>query len=336
MLLYLHKGKSIGQRTVFRQIRSIIFLLVIICSYWLLNRNLLFFYYILTAMAIMALLIDYQRPKKALADFQIKLSDLTIIVITNIFLAGTVLITGAAQSPLIVIIIIPIILFTTEFGTAIGAWNYIGLVIFIFCNSFYGATTVTLKTLAIPFTLIITTGTCLTAIGAFHYFNNHFNRKIHRLLTRDELTGLYNRRFLKFLVSREIKAEKSFGFILIDINYFKFYNDFWGHSAGDNLLINIGKILSKTVRPHDIVVRHSGDEFIVLLPESDQTTVEKIVNGIIQSIESHHFPGEECFPDHKLSISYGFTLFPSDAHHYQDLFTAADQALYSYKKERCH
>lgn len=335
MLLYLLKGKSIGQRTIFRQIRSSIILLVIIGSYWLIKPSLLPIYYVLTALIIMVLLYDHQQSKKVLADHSINFTDIMNIIITDLFLIGTVIITGAAQSPLIDIVLIPIILFTAEFGTTTGIWNYIGLSIFLIINSVLGVSVFTLRTLAVPLTFLITGGACLFAIGALHYFQTRFTRKVSRLLTRDELTGLYNRRFLKFFVSNEIKTKKSFGFILIDINFFKYYNDFWGHSAGDNLLINIGKVLSKSVRSQDIVVRHSGDEFIIMLPESNQTEVEKSIYKIVQSIESYNFPGEECFPGQKLSISYGFTIFPSEAHHYQDLFTAADQALYRYKKERC-
>lgn len=334
MLLYLHKGKLIGQRAIFRQVRSGLILLVIIGSYWLIKPSYLLIYYVLTSLAIIILLYGHHQPKKVWADLQVKPADIASMIVTNLFLAGIVLITGAAQSPLISIILVPIILFTAEFGTITGIWNYIGLCIFLIFISVFSTTVLNLKALVVPFTLLMTGGACLLTIGALHYFQSRFTRKAEYLLTRDELTGLYNRRFLKFTVSNEIKTKKHFGFILIDINFFKYYNDFWGHSAGDNLLISIGKILRKSVRPQDIVVRHSGDEFIIMLPESDQTTVAKTIDHIVQSIESCNFLGEECFPNQKLSISYGFTLFPGDAHNYQDLFSAADQALYSYKKGR--
>lgn len=333
MLVYLQKGKKIGLRTTIKQLRAILALFVIISSYWLVKPNFLTIYYVLTALIIIALLVDHQRPKKILADHRVKPVDLGIIIISDLYLAGIIIITGATQSPFISAISIPIIIFSAEYGVRIGIWNYIGFSIFLIVSYVAGTTVITLQTLAVPFTILITAGICLGVIGAIDYFQNHYNRKINRLLTRDELTGLYNRRFLKLTVSKEIKANKRFGFILIDINFFKYYNDFWGHTAGDSLLISIAKIFSKNVRPQDIVVRHSGDEFIIMLPESGQSTVEKTIAKIIHAIESHNFPGEECFPGHKLSISYGFTLFPSDARYYQDLFTAADQALYRYKKE---
>lgn len=336
MLLYLHKGKTIGERTFFRQIRATIVLLVIISSYWLVRRNWLFISYILTALGVLQLLIDYQRPKKILANPKMKHQDYALILIFNIILAGTVLITGSSQSPLLAILLIPIILFGAEFGIIVGACNYLGVILLIIISLVLKRASISLTILTNFISLIVVAGVCLATISNFHHSYKHYQRKAEHLLIHDELTGLYNRRFLKSVVLKEIKAEHKFGLILFDINYFKYYNDYWGHSAGDILLINIGKIIKKSVRPQDIVIRHSGDEFIVFLPEANQVTVESIIDNIQQSIDSYNFPGEECFPSHKLSISYGYSIFPDDAHNYHDLFATADQALYNYKKERFH
>ena len=331
MMLHILKGKLIGLRTFFRQLKSIIFLLMIICSYWLVKPNLVSVYYLLTALVIIALLIDHHRPKKALASIRIRPIEIGIMVIYDLYIAGMILVTGGHQSPFISVIIIPIILFSAEYGVKSGAWNYFFFSVFIFLNFIVG-NPVDLQTLAVPLILIVTAGICLSAIWALQYFQDHYNRKVERLLTRDELTGLYNRRFLKATVSKTVKAKNSFALVIIDINFFKYYNDFWGHTAGDSLLISIAKFFSKNVRPQDIVVRHSGDEFILMLPGPDRATAEKTIAKIMQAIESYNFPGEECFPGHKLSISYGATFFPSKAGNYQDLFTAADKELYRYKK----
>lgn len=333
MLIYLHKGKLFALRYVFKQLRAILILVMIISSYWLIKPNFLTVYYILTTLIFIALIVDYQRPRKNLADPRIKPLDIGIMIVNDLYFAGMTIITGSAQSPYLSGVLIPIIIFSAEYGVRIGIWNYIGLGIFLILNYFASATIISLKTLTILFTILGSAGIYLSVIWALEHFQNHYNQKIIRLLTHDELTKLFNRRFLKFSVSKEIKAKKPFGLIMIDINYFKYYNDFWGHTSGDGLLISFAKILSKNVRPQDIVVRHSGDEFIIMLPESNQTTVEKTIAKIIRAVESYNFPGEECFPDHKLTISYGYTLFPDNALNYQDLFTAADQALYRYKKE---
>lgn len=331
MLLHILKGKAIGLRAFFRQLKTMVFSLMIIYSYWLIKPNLASVYYLLTAFVIIALLLDHHRPKKTLASLRIKPIEIGIMIIYDLYVAGMILITGGPQSPYISVVIIPIILFSIEYGIKIGIWNYSIFSIFVILNSIIG-NPITIQSLAAPLILLVTAGICMSTIGALQYFQNRYHRKIERLLTRDELTGLYNRRFLKASVSKEIKTKNSFALVIIDINFFKHYNDFWGHTAGDSLLISIAKLLTKNVRPQDIVVRHSGDEFIIMLPGSERALVEKTIATIIQAIESYNFPGEECFPNHKLSISYGFAFFPSEARNYRDLFTAADKELYRYKK----
>lgn len=333
MSLFLHKGVAIGLKKSLRQIRTLLVLSLIIGLYCLVDSKLMFYYYLCLALSIITLLLDHQRPQKALAESSFKLADLLLIVSLNSSFGSAVMITGALQSPLMVILLIPVIIFTAEYGAKIGLWNYLGLSLFILYLSISGTTIVTLKKCASPLAFLVVGGACYAAVSAIFQIYNRFHRKTERLLTRDELTGLYNRRFLKDTVSREIKAGRPFGFVLIDINYFKYFNDYWGHSAGDNLLITIGRLLNKNVRPQDFVIRHSGDEFILLLPESDPSTVETVLDRIIQAVESTNFPGEECFPNRKLSLAYGFAFFPGEASNYQDLFAAADKALYRYKRE---
>lgn len=336
LLKHIHKAKSIRERTYFRQIRSSIIIIITISSYWLIHRNWQFINYCLTFLGVLLLIIDYQRSTKDLANHHLKLPDLTIIFLFNIFLIGIFLITGASQSPLLGILLLPVILFGAEYGTVISAWNYLTMIVLFTFSLIFGVTPIKINSLVHYITLIFVTGAYLATLRNYHRSNRHYQRKIERLVFNDELTGLYNRRFLKSAVQRKIKDKNQFGLILFDINYFKYYNDYWGHAAGDILLISIGKVLHQSVRSQDIVVRHSGDEFIVVLPEADRRTIEAIINNIIQSIDSFNFPGEECFPNQKLSLSYGFSVFPDDARYYQDLFTTADHALYNYKKENFH
>ncbi|MGE5606106.1 MAG: hypothetical protein ACM3YE_10505, partial [Bacteroidota bacterium] len=107
MLAYLHKGKSIALRSVFKQLRAIIILVMIISSYWLVKPYFLTVYYVLTSLIIAALIFDHQRPKKALADPRIKPVDIGIMIINDLYLAGIIMITGSAQSPFISAVLIP-------------------------------------------------------------------------------------------------------------------------------------------------------------------------------------------------------------------------------------
>lgn len=105
-------------------------------------------------------------------------------------------------------------------------------------------------------------------------------QKLRELSTRDPLTGCYNRRYLREL-QRRLHAEGArVGAIVIDIDYFKQYNDVWGHKAGDEALIKLSRFLNHRIRSNDAVIRLGGDEFLVLVvggsPEATELVVERL------------------------------------------------------------
>jgi len=105
---------------------------------------------------------------------------------------------------------------------------------------------------------------------------------------RDPLTGVYNRRYLEEVGKKEIGRAKRyktpFSVIMIDINRFKDVNDQFGHSKGDEILKNVASVLGRSCRESDMIIRYGGDEFVVLLPNTDksgaQTTKERIVKTL--------------------------------------------------------
>ena len=102
------------------------------------------------------------------------------------------------------------------------------------------------------------------------------NEKTRKLSTRDYLTGLLNRRFLdselkKQLASTYRNSHNFFSVIMFDIDNFKFFNDVYGHNAGDVVLKALGGIVSKSVRGSDVAFRYGGEEFLVLLPNTSKT-----------------------------------------------------------------
>jgi diguanylate cyclase (GGDEF)-like protein/PAS domain S-box-containing protein len=99
--------------------------------------------------------------------------------------------------------------------------------------------------------------------------------RLRRLLIRDPLTGCYNRRYLKDLERRFDPNGAAFGAIVIDVDHFKRYNDEYGHSAGDAILIQLARFLTRQTRAEDAVIRIGGDEFlVVLLGDSVESTRE--------------------------------------------------------------
>ncbi|MEO5560777.1 MAG: PAS domain S-box protein, partial [Dokdonella sp.] len=106
-----------------------------------------------------------------------------------------------------------------------------------------------------------------------------YERKLRDWSVRDSLTGCFNRRYLTE-VAAEIGEDDPWGCIAVDLDRFKLVNDTYGHQRGDEVLIAMGQFLSGHVRPRDIVVRAGGDEFLVLLPHTDEEQTQKIIERI--------------------------------------------------------
>lgn len=162
----------------------------------------------------------------------------------------------------------------------------------------------------------------------------HINN-LKSLVNEDGLTGVYNHRYFHETLSKEInkaKAENSkVSMIFIDIDYFKQYNDLYGHQEGDKALRKIGYILKKTTRDRDIVARYGGEEFSIILPNTDENEATYIAENIRSSVEYTHFDGQENQPNGNLTVSIGISIFPDKAQSDVELVKSADDALYRAK-----
>lgn len=140
----------------------------------------------------------------------------------------------------------------------------------------------------------------------------------------DPLTGLGNRRELEarlaLLTERAQRSAQPLGLVICDVDHFKRINDEDGHQAGDELLRRLARVLARSVRSEDSIGRFGGDEFVLLLPEADADTVRRIVHRL----------GREARAD-GLSISIGAAVQPADGTTQEELFAAADRALYRSK-----
>ena len=152
---------------------------------------------------------------------------------------------------------------------------------------------------------------------------------------RDSLTGLYNRRYLEATIIRELhqatRNHQSLSIIMMDIDYFKSFNDTWGHDAGDAILRAIGNFLQENVRNSDIPCRYGGEELVVIMPnssiENTKTRAEEIRHGIKQL--KVHIEGKELA---SISVSVGIATYPHHGTTYEQLFRLADEALYHAKQ----
>ena len=153
---------------------------------------------------------------------------------------------------------------------------------------------------------------------------------------RDQLTGLFNRRYLEETLEREVRrAERRslpLAVIMLDIDHFKRFNDTFGHEAGDALLREVGGYLRTHVRPEDIACRYGGEEFTLILPdaplEPTRRRADELRQGIARLGIEHR--GQ---PLGAVTISMGVALFPAHGTHPDMLLRVADRALYRAKEQ---
>ena len=165
------------------------------------------------------------------------------------------------------------------------------------------------------------------------------NHELQRLSLRDPLTELWNRRKYDETIGLEwkrcLRQQRPISLLFIDVDYFKNYNDLYGHVAGDATLIKIGNTLRTALsRPTDMVVRYGGEEFIVLLAETGKEKAILNANRLLKKIEALAIPHEESQVNNCVTISIGVaTLLPSLDCGPEELVKLADKALYQAKSE---
>jgi len=156
------------------------------------------------------------------------------------------------------------------------------------------------------------------------------------MATRDQLTGLYNRRYFMENLEREVARAKRYATALtlcmIDLDHFKNVNDSYGHSAGDSVLSGIGRLLNESARESDFMCRYGGEEFILILPSTDLEGARNVCERLRKRVEEARFEYDTM--KIRITISIGMTEYsPSDDRPLSDLISVADNALYQAKRE---
>lgn len=161
------------------------------------------------------------------------------------------------------------------------------------------------------------------------------NRQIREQLHRDPLTGLYNRLFLDVCLSREIERSRNrrrdLTVLMLDLDFFKSWNDVHGHLEGDRVLVRFSKLLRDSIREFDMAFRFGGDEFVILFPDTGRDEAVMVAERIRQRFGQLVFnvPASAAFPDgiDSRMISGGVATF-AEGMSARDMLEAADRALY--------
>jgi len=154
--------------------------------------------------------------------------------------------------------------------------------------------------------------------------------------TTDALTGLPNRRHWEALLEGELAAVRRYGghcaVAMIDVDYFKSYNDGWGHVAGDAALKELGRVMRERLRTTDVLARYGGEEFGLLMKHTPRDEALLTVERLRAVVASHAFASGAGHGGTRLTISIGVAVAPEHGVQYEELVRRADQALYAAKR----
>jgi diguanylate cyclase (GGDEF)-like protein len=153
--------------------------------------------------------------------------------------------------------------------------------------------------------------------------------------SRDPLTGLFNRRTLEETLHRELyraaRRKSKVGFVLFDLDHFKRFNDRFGHAAGDAALREVSAFIQKRTRAEDILCRYGGEEFLLVLSDCTSRNLMRRAEEIREGVKLLRLEHGQR-PLGEVTLSAGAALFPDHGRTLENLFQAADAALYQAKK----
>lgn len=160
-------------------------------------------------------------------------------------------------------------------------------------------------------------------------------QKIQDLTITDDLTQLYNSRYLSVILEREIARSRRYkeelSLVFLDLDNFKSINDTHGHMMGSTLLTEFGNFLYHQIRTSDIGIRYGGDEFVLVLPKTSKSEAVRVVERMIEDLRGHIFLKSKNM-NIQITASFGIASFPEDGDSIDDIIASADRAMYEVKR----
>ncbi len=160
---------------------------------------------------------------------------------------------------------------------------------------------------------------------------------LKELSITDSLTGLFNKRYFEERFFEELQRSErhnlSFSLAMLDIDDFKLFNDTEGHLSGDEVLKNIANIAKESTRVIDIIARFGGEEFAIIMPQTEKDEAFFVAERIRKSVREQLSHTWKYFPKDSITVTLGIATFPSNGRDMKNLIRNADKALYKGKKE---
>jgi diguanylate cyclase (GGDEF)-like protein len=161
-------------------------------------------------------------------------------------------------------------------------------------------------------------------------------QKTQEMSVTDGLTNLYNQTHFFLLFRLQLKKSQRyqtcFSLVIFDVDHFKNYNDNNGHLKGSGVLKQIGEIMRRCFRASDVLAKYGGDEFVIILPDSDKVGAFLAADRLREEVEKEPFEGRQQQPFGKITLSLGISSYPEHGSSVEELLDRADKALYSAKK----
>jgi len=161
--------------------------------------------------------------------------------------------------------------------------------------------------------------------------------RMRELSTTDFLTGLFNRRYFDIRLEDEYQRVRRnggwFSLAMVDIDNFKLFNDTEGHLAGDEILKKLASVMGHTIRTNDILARFGGEEFVIIMPQTSETTAFKVAERIRNDIKNIIRSGWKRFPMKKITVCIGISSYCDGREPMENVVNRADMALARAKQQ---
>ncbi len=251
-----------------------------------------------------------------------------------IFLSAIIFVTGGNQSPYKILFLPTILFYTARFGRKWGlAASGIAAFTLAAANVTAFAQDEALN-LELDFVYVGIFFLTSWLVGSMVDMERHISDRLSKQVNVDDLTGLYNRRFLQEELKRrtEENGDIPFALIMMDLDYFKYFNETRGQQAGDQLLVEVSEVIVDTVRDPEKVFRAGSDEFAVIVEHGDQEKALALAEEIRKNIKDNvAVTDREGYWDYDLTASLGLAFYPADGTTREELVDKAEQALYKAK-----
>jgi diguanylate cyclase (GGDEF)-like protein len=264
--------------------------------------------------------------------------DVLALLIMVSFLSIIVFLSGAHKSDIKTLLVIPVVIYAVSFGKGMGllaaTFTCVGLAV---NDTWHVPIVVYNPYLEHDLILIAIFFIVAWLVGDLVDTERRIRAKLAEQANLDEVTSLYNHRRFQEGLEEEVEKAKAAGdrlsLIFLDIDYFKHYNDVFGHQQGDQALYQVGEVMRTVCPKYSFLARYGGDEFVVILPKAGSGEAVRVAERIRNAVEEHEFFGEDVQPGGVMSVSVGVATLPDHASSKEELLKVADIALYKAKFE---